>query len=148
MARSVRAADTSTTCSGLKAGAVLHRVHQHLAEREHQRVALRVVHVGAVPRHEVDQPLGRDEPAGDPQRDPVRQPGEHLNTFAPRVLGERGAQHVGDVLHVERRGKAREDVRAQGGDEIGLWCHGREHDDACARADLPDLRRERDVLHD
>ena len=39
IARSVRAAVTSMTWPGIEAGAVLHRVEQHLAEGGHQQVA-------------------------------------------------------------------------------------------------------------
>ena len=131
---------------GIEPRPVLHGVHQHLAKRRHQAVAVVLGQVASVLVHEVDEPLGRDELAADRQRDPVRQTGFQADAVTP-VDGVDGAlRHVRDGRDVERRDEAREDVGADRRDELARRGRRREHDGLEPRARRAEFLHEREVV--
>ena len=130
---------------GVEAGAMLHRVEEHLSERGHQQVAIDW-NAGAVFGHEARQPVGGHEPARHLQRDPVGKAGRDLDAVAPVHVLDRGARHVRHFLVVDRSGEARVDVLSKRLDDVGARERRREHDRPDSRPQLTELVEERQVF--
>ncbi len=130
----------------IEARAVLHRVHQHLAERRQQQVAFAEGQRLLVLGHEPHEPVRGEQVAGDAQRHPVGKGRHHLDPVAPVDIVERRSRHADDLAVVERRREDGEHVRAERADQVLVADRRRKRDDLRAWTDCPNLCRKGQVV--
>jgi len=102
----------------IEGGAVLDGVEEYLAEPLQDLITREFVDLGAKFAGEAHEAVGGEEAAVGPDGDPAGAGGEDGDIVLEEIAGGCLARDGGDLLNVERRREAGEDMGAQGGDDL------------------------------